>query len=124
VRVRVRALDGLELGACHLLKIDVEGHEPQVLRGARETIARHRPAIYVENDRRAQQQEVIGLLADMGYRLYWHTPGLYDPSNFNGSAENVFPGLASLNMLCLPAERGDGVEGQTPIDPGNWRSPI
>lgn len=85
-RVRVRTLESLELTACHLLKVNVEGFEPQVLRGARETILRCRPILYVENDRAAKQGEVIALMAELGYRPYWHTPRLFDPANFKGLA--------------------------------------
>ncbi|MGA0608279.1 FkbM family methyltransferase [Phenylobacterium sp. VNQ135] len=123
-RVRVRTLDSLDLPACHLLKVDVEGFEPQVLRGARETILRTRPILYVENDRAAQQGEVIGLMADMGYRLYWHTPALYAPGNFKGETQNVFGRIVSVNVLGLPRETGRRVGDAEEIDPANWASPV
>lgn len=124
IKVRIRPLDALELPACGLIKIDVEGFEPQVLRGARQTVARCRPVLYVENDRAAQQQEVISLVAEMGYRLYWHLPALFDANNFKGEQENVFPGVVSVNMLCLPKERNTVVQGLKEIDPANWTCPI
>ncbi|HWI85486.1 MAG TPA: FkbM family methyltransferase [Sphingomonas sp.] len=124
ITVRVRPLDSLNLPACGLLKVDVEGFEAQVIRGARDTILRCRPIIYIENDRADRQQELISLIAGLGYRLYWHTPALYDPANFNGEARNVFPGICSLNMVCLPREIGANVRGAQEIDPANWSSPI
>jgi len=124
VSVRVRPLDSLELPACGLLKVDVEGFEPQVVRGARETIRRCRPIIYIENDRKSQQQEVISLVAELGYDLYWHFPGLFSPDNFNGVRENVFGGIASINMLCTPSERRVHVAEMERIDPTNWSSPL
>jgi FkbM family methyltransferase len=123
-RVRVTPLDSLDLAACNVIKIDVEGFEAQVLRGAAGTIARFRPLLYVENDRVAHQQEVISLIAGMGYRLYWHTPPLYRPDNFNGFPEDVFGRVVSVNMLCVPAESGTVVQMMEPIDPANWSSPI
>jgi len=123
-RVRATPLDSLGLTACHIVKIDVEGFEAQVLRGAAETIRRFRPLLYVENDRPAHQQEVISLIAGMGYQLYWHTPPLFSPDNFNGEARNVFSGTVSVNMLCLPNERNTVVQAMEWIDPANWRSPV
>jgi hypothetical protein len=124
LRVRATPLDSLELPACHLIKIDVEGFEAQVVRGAAETIARHRPVLYVENDRREGQQALISLISGLGYRLYWHKPALFRPDNFNGVAEDIFGRVVSLNMLCLPQERKTVVANLELIDPDNWTSPI
>jgi FkbM family methyltransferase len=51
------------------IKIDVEGHELPVLRGATETIARHRPVLLVEMETRhgVELDDVFGLLARSGY---------------------------------------------------------
>jgi FkbM family methyltransferase len=58
-RVRVARLDDLGLGACHFLKIDVEGMEGEVIAGAEETIGEFRPVLYVENDRREKSASLI-----------------------------------------------------------------
>lgn len=123
IKVRIRPLDALGLPSCGLVKIDVEGFEPQVLRGARQTIARCRPILYVENDRAAQQQEVISLIAEMDYRLFWHLTPLFVPENFKGERTNVFPGVVSVNMLCMPRDRNIEIRGLPEIDPANWTCP-
>lgn len=105
IKVRVRPLDALDLQACGLIKVDVQGFELEVIRGARATIARCRPVLYVENDRPAEQPRLIPLIASLGYRLYWHAPALWSPDNFKGVQDNVFGTIASTNMLCIPAER-------------------
>lgn len=50
--VSVAALDDIAAGPWSLLKIDVEGGEGDVLRGARRTIERDRPLIFVEVEQR------------------------------------------------------------------------
>ena len=52
--VRVLTVDGLGLDAVNLLKIDVEGMELSVLRGADETIERYRPTVYLEDNELSQ----------------------------------------------------------------------
>ena len=72
VDVALVVLDSLELAACHLLKIDVEGMENEAIEGARATIARHRPLLYVENDREQRSRELIERIGALGYRLWWY----------------------------------------------------
>lgn len=124
LRVRATPLDSLNLAACHVLKVDVEGFEPQVLRGAAETIRRCRPVLYVENDRQANQQAVISLIADLGYTAYWHLPPLFSAKNFNGNPDDIFGNIVSVNLLALPTEKGVTIPGGMPIDPDNWTSPV
>ena len=54
-----------------VIKIDVEGHEVDVLQGGRITIAQHRPALIIEaNDVTALTQ----ILDEMGYRTWSYDP--------------------------------------------------
>lgn len=121
--VRVITLDSLQLKSCGLIKVDVEGFEHQVLTGAAETIARCRPILYVENDRAKHQRALIKLIHEMGYQLYWHTPPLAGPDNFNGVDKLVFDkNYLSINMICLPQERPSQTDME-PIDPTDPRLP-
>jgi FkbM family methyltransferase len=109
--VPVAALDQLGLPKVRFIKIDVEGMELDVLLGAKALLARDRPILYVENDRLEKSEAlVMQLLAD-GYRMWWHVPPLFNPGNFRGNAENVFGGIRSFNMLCLPREVKSQVDG-------------
>ena len=120
--VEMIAIDNLMLPACHMIKIDVEGMEKQVLDGARETIRRFRPYLYVEDDRLDKYAELIATLLDLDYRMWWHQPWLYNPANLAGDSENLFPGIASFNLICLPSEAAPdelegGVEVKAATDP-------
>ncbi len=69
------------------------------------------PALYVENDRAERSAGLIALIAGFEYAMYWHLAPLYVPDNFAGEAEDDFPDIVSINMLCLPRERGIPLAG-------------
>lgn len=70
--VAMITVDSLNLPACHLIKIDVEGMEIDVLRGAAKTIKAHRPLIYMECQPDARSKSSLKLLKSMGYATWWH----------------------------------------------------
>ena len=84
-----------------LLKIDVEGMEISVIKGASELIKKFRPMIYVENDRQEHSKELIELLWSLDYKMYWHLPKLYNENNFFNDKENIFGNIVSVNMFCI-----------------------
>ena len=103
--VSMMTVDQLQLQSCHFMKIDIEGMEIEALRGAAATIARHRPALYVENDRPDRSAALIAMLLEADYRLWWHVPALFNPDNFFGRQDNIFGPMVSVNILCIPRER-------------------
>jgi FkbM family methyltransferase len=110
--VRVTTLDEYRwVPRCDLVKIDVEGMEPQVLDGARGFIAQFRPVLFVENDRASTSEAVLSRLLDAGYRVYWHIVPIFRPDNWRGDAENIFGNVGTINMLCIPREREQSVTG-------------
>lgn len=109
--VAMRTLDSLDLPVCHFLKVDVEGMEVDVLRGALRTIESYRPIMYLENDRDDRSRELLSLVLDLGYVAYWHLAPLYNPDNFDGTREDIFPGIVSANIACIPGESGLEVPG-------------
>ena len=109
--VPVVTLDSLQLPRLNVLKIDVEGMEQSVLRGATETLARCRPILYVENDRADRSDDLIRLLDSLDYNLYWHMPPLFNPHNFAGNAVNVFGQIISKNMIGVHRSVPQKLEG-------------
>lgn len=120
--VGLRTFDSYNLSALRLLKIDVEGMEGEVLAGATATIARLRPLLYVENDREPKSPALIRQLLDLGYRLWWHLPRLFNPQNFRGEAENIFGSVISINMIGIPRETPASIDLREITDPASrWQ---
>lgn len=103
--------DFVSLPRLKLVKIDVEGMESDVIRGGAQLLAKFKPHLYVENDRVEQSEALMRLIDSLGYRLYWHTPALFDPDNPCQETENLFPGVASFNMLCVHRDAKVEVSG-------------
>lgn len=99
--VAVVTIDDLKLPRCDFLKIDTEGMEEDVLRGAQRTINHFRPVLYVECDRPEKQETLIRYLDSLGYAMYWHKPALFNPNNIAGVPENIFADIVSQNLLCI-----------------------
>lgn len=107
--VPIHTLDSLQLPRLDFLKADVEGFEINVLRGARQTIAQHRPLMHLEyinpysDDISAHIFEIV---AAMDYRLWFYITPLFNSLNYLEHGENVFPGLWSFDLICIPREKG------------------
>lgn len=101
VKVQVETIDSFGYDNVGLMKIDVEGYEEPVLRGAAETIARCSPILYLEDDRAEKRESLHGFLRELGYRWEPHNPPLYRPENFFGKRENIWDrNFASFNIVC------------------------
>ena len=107
VKVPVVRLDDQGHENVKLIKVDVEGMELQVLKGARQLILRDLPILYVENDQPDKSQELIEYVWGLGYWCAWHTPHLFNPDNFfrKPARENPWGAAQSINMVCLPKDR-------------------
>lgn len=103
--------DYFDRGPFALVKIDVEGMEIDVLRGAQCIIERHRPILYVEDDRAEKAAELEAALRDLGYRLYRHNPLLFNPHNYRANQDNVFGDASFINLMCIPKERPSQISG-------------
>ncbi|MBP1091936.1 FkbM family methyltransferase [Bradyrhizobium diazoefficiens] len=67
--VRQIMIDGLGLERLDLLKLDLEGMEAEALDGARETIARCRPILFVETIK-SDGDAISAALRNEGYRVF------------------------------------------------------
>ena len=70
-------IDNLRLEDVRLAKFDVEGMEPQAIDGARETLQRCRPIVFVEANTAEEFDNVSATLADLDYV---HTGNVFNAS--------------------------------------------
>ena len=102
------ALDALDLAACDLIKVDVDGKELEVLQSGEMQIERFRPNLYFENDVRDASPDLLSFAIDkLGYDLYWHPAPIFDADNFFDNPVNHWApnSINSLMVLGIPAER-------------------
>jgi FkbM family methyltransferase len=96
------SLDTAELDLPDLIKIDVEGHELQVLQGCEKIIQQKCPVIFYEAHESDQLREIYEFLEPLGYRLYWAQINNYNPDNFAGHTENVFGTSGLMSIVAWP----------------------
>jgi FkbM family methyltransferase len=123
---RFVTLDELALPACHLIKIDVDGKELEVLRSGRGLVDRTRPVLYFENDQRPASRALLAYVLGLGYDLHWHPAPIMSPDNFFGNPVNHWApqAIVSLMVLGLPRERGVPVPDLRRVTgPDDWWAP-
>jgi FkbM family methyltransferase len=90
IRVKTRRLDDMDLPPIGFMKIDVEGFEGAVLRGASGLIARDKPVLVVEMEERHTARPIgvaIEEVQALGYRMMFVGPkGLTDGARFDPAA--------------------------------------
>ncbi len=116
VPVRVARLDDLDEVADHpvgLLKIDVEGHELRVLKGAASMIARARPVVLFQqhpHEANAGSSAMVDWLRQNGYSQFYEVrllPGLPRTWKFPGRAmlDGLLRVAAGERKRVVPVER-------------------
>jgi len=112
--VPIVMIDSLSLAKCDFIKADVEGVEADVVEGARKTIERFRPILFLENDKPNKQAALFEKVMQIGYKPFWQISANYNPDNYFGSKANIFaPYKPNVNIICLPPEAPS--EGLFPV---------
>ncbi len=113
IRVSLRQLDALlaETSKIDILKIDVEGAELGVLRGAAETLRRWRPIVLFESGLREvlgyTQRDLFGWFEALDYQIFVPNRVAHDgPSlSLEGFLEAHHYPRRTLNFFAVPRER-------------------
>ena len=105
IKVNVITLDSVQLDSCHVIKLDVEGHEFEALQGCTKTISRFRPVIMYEAMEWDVWNKCYEFLDDRKYKQYWvscKTKPIAE--TFKPSDENPFGDSTVSNILAVPSE--------------------
>lgn len=113
LQVPVVRVDDLALDSVDLIKIDVEGHEREVIDGAQDTIRRERPVLLVEIEQRHfahDMRDVFRQILALGYSGFFLKGGkLTELDQFSYEShqkpflENVFDSGYVNNFFFIPA---------------------
>lgn len=116
--VEVLTLDSYQLEEVHLIKIDVEGMERDVLDGASLTIKKNRPAIFAECNSIAAGLKLLEWSKSHSYECLGHLSDAFNANNFNNENNNVFGASKEFNLLLIPIEKLQdfGLQETSPID--------
>lgn len=100
--INIVPLDALILGRVDFLKIDVEGMEVDVLKGARETVKKYQPIIFAECNSLESSLPVLKWCEQELYSVFGVLSPAYNFFNFNRNAENIFGEAQEAGLLLIP----------------------
>lgn len=113
--VAVVDLDSLNLPRLDFIKLDSSTAE-DVLRGAANSITRHKPIVYVTSCGGEKEIPLIRRIAASGYAMFWHDAPLFNSDNFAGNSSNVFGDQTARNLLCIDKAADRQLTGFTQVD--------
>ena len=105
-KVRTIKLDDIEVPRCNLIKIDIEGHELQAIKGGESFLKKHRPTLYMEAKKNIPEtKKYMKWLFDNNWSCYWHFASWFRENNYKRNNNNIFQGTGDMNILAQPNEK-------------------
>lgn len=118
--VRMTTLDSITPPATTVIKVDVEGYEPSVLKGAERALRDVRPAWLVESsDDTPETWSVIDAFRQADYEIYWFFAPFVTVHPNRGPSPAKLRG--DVNILAVPREKPQPEWDMRPVVPGGRR---
>lgn len=96
-----------------MMKIDVEGYEPQVITGLRKTILEHKPIIYWEAFTKETVDQSRVILESFGYEHFYHL----SKNRFSGKLRNRLNNAFGYSVYLMPLDECDKFDGMNVASP-------
>ncbi len=91
IETNIVTLDSyINLNKFHLIKLDVEGLEVEVLDGAKKLLKKHQPFLYVEFNNKQGNDQLLNKIYELDYIPYWHIYTKHNPNNHNKQEKNIW----------------------------------
>lgn len=99
--ITLEALRG-SYGPFDLVKLDVEGMELEILRADADHVRTGPEILWVECNQNLRSLEVAALLLEAGRQVFYYAWPSFNPANFRGDPESLFPCAHEAALLALP----------------------
>ena len=103
VEISARSIDSYMMNypLPSLIKIDVEGHELEVLQGALVMLKTVKPILYFETADKGSYAEHIKFLKDLDYRMWWFACPNFNKNNYNKNDNNIWGRSVICSILAM-----------------------
>ena len=105
IAIDVMTLDQFDIDRCHLMKVDVEGMELNVLKGSAKTLRRFRPLVFAECLSLHNGWQIVLFMRDNGFEAFLHNERAFNPDNFKKNASNFLGDARETNIVFVPTNR-------------------
>ena len=105
ITIDVMTLDQFDIDSCHLMKVDVEGMELNVLKGSAKTLRRLHPLVFAECLSLHNGWQTVSFMRDNGFEAFLHNERAFNPDNFKRNASNFFGDARETNIVFVPTNQ-------------------